>query len=146
MLCSHCWPLCSNTCTLYMYIVHACVQYIQYIQYIQYVHVHVHVQMYMCTTALMVLVSQTHVVTWPVCIYMYTCVYVSSPDTDSGYASLPPTSLSQDSYDFLPPSRPTLETSVSMDPATSSSLAAAAEGRDDSDGSAMSRSLDRRIL
>lgn len=68
------------------------------------------------------------------------------PFTESEeYTSLPPTSLSQDSYDFqdsLPVSRPTLETSVSVEYGLSSQ----AEGRDESDGSGMSRSLDRKML
>ena len=56
-----------------------------------------------------------------------------------------PTSLSQDSYDFpvsLPASRPTLESSVSVEYGLSSQ----AEGRDEADGSGMSRSLDRKLL
>ena len=72
------------------------------------------------------------------CSKLWLCV--SPTETDSGYASLPPTSLSQDSYELLPPPRPTLESSVSME------YPSQAEGRDEADGSGMSRSLDRRLL
>jgi hypothetical protein len=68
----------------------------------------------------------------------------TNEDTDSGYASLPPTSLSQDSYELQLPPRPSLESSLSMDYSSSSS--SQAEARDDTDGSGMSRSLDRRLL
>ena len=73
--------------------------------------------------------------------------YISllSVESDGDYASLPVTSLSQDSYpDFIPPPRPSLESSFSLENPPSSS--AQASMADDTDGSGMSRSLDRRLL
>ena len=78
--------------------------------------------------------------------YVYVMlIYVPSTDTDSGYASLPPTSLSQDSYDYLPATRPGLESSFSFDPSSSSSPSHSAL-TESVDGAAMSHSLDRRLL
>ena len=73
------------------------------------------------------------------------CLYICFPSESEEFTLLPPTSLSQDSYDFpvsLPASRPTLESSVSVEYGLSSQ----AEGRDEADGSGMSRSLDRKLL
>lgn len=78
-----------------------------------------------------------------VCIYTRTLCVCSPTESEGGYTSLPRTSLSQDSgFDLMPPPRPVLESTVSLD----SSQAAMAEGREEADGSGMSRSLDRRLL
>lgn len=84
----------------------------------------------------------THVYVY-VCIYTRTLCVCSPTESEGGYTSLPRTSLSQDSgFDLMPPPRPVLESTVSLD----SSQAAMAEGREEADGSGMSRSLDRRLL
>jgi hypothetical protein len=64
-----------------------------------------------------------------------------------GAADIGPTSLSQDSYDYLP--APRLEASLSYDPSSSSSSYSSpshSATAEDIDGTGMSRSLDRRFL
>ena len=127
--------------------------------YIVYTHfsMHIHVYMYIIVAAPMqrcnyymhgYIIHCTCVYIVRVCtLISKLCLLVLPTDTDSGYASLPPTSLSQDSYELQLPPRPSLESSLSMDYSSSSSSSSSqAEARDDTDGSGMSRSLDRRLL